>query len=489
MSDDDHAWPSLLLAKHERAHREHVHQHQHHLFHRAQTGDTATATAVQSVVTEVTATVSVVQQIDVDSNGSTFAIQTVLADSTQGATGAAATSNTNYLTTTTSASPGPVSSSSSSASSTNAGGSPQISSASQSLNSSTSTSSASALSTSSSFSSLIASTNSTTLISSSSSSLTAIPNFSNSSISSSSTLSSSSFTYLTSSSSSSSEELTSSTSSTSSLYSPSSSSSVAGTSAGGGIGGGGAGSTSSAPTSTATSGSGNGTSSSNTPSTPVVVGGVVGSIAGAAILIFLLLAFIRWKKRHQSMLSLGSGNEGSGAVTSRDGPPPVAPSGGMTERRSLAFVPMALANLTGFNKRGSRQTDRTVSSTAESERGFYRVSGRKLPSVLQTGGDGYGDGIGEPNTLSGSSFYRDSQGFYGGPGSPSTAGPSGTSRRPESGVPVMRPSPARTPVTQQGPFSATPDPLTPPRRPDVLGRSHPSHDGSHTSSRFTEEIV
>lgn len=214
----------------------------------------------------------------------------------------------------------------------------------------------------------------------------------------------------------------------------------------------------------------------------------MGGIAGAAILIFILLAFIRWKKRHQSMLQLGSGNEGAGAgaATSRDGPPPSQPSGGMTERRSLAFVPSALANLTGL-KRGSRQTDRTV-STAESERGFYRVSGRKLPSVLQTGGDGYGGGINEPNTLSGSSFYRDSQGFYGGSGTAAA----GTSTRPESGVPVMRPSPARTPVTQQGPFSAAaaaPAPLTPPPpRPDLVGRSHPSQDGSHVSSRFTEEV-
>lgn len=189
------------------------------------------------------------------------------------------------------------------------------------------------------------------------------------------------------------------------------------------------------------------------------------------------------------MLQLGNGNEGAGAgaATSRDGPPPSLPSGGMTERRSLAFVPAALVNLTGF-KRGSRQTVGTVSSTAESERGFYRVSGRKLPSVLQTGGDGYGGGINEANTLSGSSFYRDSQGFYGGPGSPTA----GASTRPESGVPVMRPSPARTPVTSQGPFSgaaAAPAPLTPPpTRPDLIGRSHPSQDGSHVSSRFTEEV-
>jgi hypothetical protein len=50
----------------------------------------------------------------------------------------------------------------------------------------------------------------------------------------------------------------------------------------------------------------------------------------------------------------------------------------------------------------------------------------------------------------------------------------------------MRPSPARTPVTEQGPFAfPSQDPLPP--RPDVLGRSHSSQDGSH-ASRFTEEV-
>jgi hypothetical protein len=192
------------------------------------------------------------------------------------------------------------------------------------------------------------------------------------------------------------------------------------------------------------------------------------------------------------MLSLGSisGGTGGGMDTIHGGDPP-QPSGGMVEQRSFAYaVPAALASLTGY-KRSSQKTDtdRTISSTAGSERGFYRVSGRKLPSVLQTGGDGYGGGINDinANTLSGSSFYRDSQGFYGGPGSPSFP-PVGTSTQRDSGVPVMRPSPARTPVTEHGPFSSVPPPPTPPiRRPDVLGRSHPSQDGSHTS-RFTEEV-
>jgi hypothetical protein len=148
----------------------------------------------------------------------------------------------------------------------------------------------------------------------------------------------------------------------------------------------------------------------------------------------------------------------------------------MVERRTLAYVvPAALASLT----RSSQTTDQTLSSTAGSERGFYRVSGRKLPSVLQTGGDGYGDGIYENQSLRGSSFYRDSRGFRGGPGA--------MDMQRDSGVPVMRPSPARTPIAKQG-FQAAPSlPDSLPRRPDVVGRSHPSQDGSH-ASRFTEEV-
>lgn len=189
------------------------------------------------------------------------------------------------------------------------------------------------------------------------------------------------------------------------------------------------------------------------------------------------------------MLLLDNGDGATGTETTRDGPLPQAP-GGMIERRSMAYgVPAVLASMTGY-KRSSQKTDtdRTISSTAGSERGFYRVSGRKLPSVLQSGGDGYGGGI-DTNTLSGSSFYRDSQGFYGGPGSPTSPSyPPGMSNQRDSGVPVMRPSPARTPVTEQSPFSAFPAPPTPPlRRPDVLGRSRPSQDGSQRS-RFTEEV-
>lgn len=237
--------------------------------------------------------------------------------------------------------------------------------------------------------------------------------------------------------------------------------------------------------STATaSASGNNSNETPTP-TPVVIGGVVGSLAGVAVLLIALLYIIRWRKRGKGMLSLGSGNDGD---RSRGGPS-IQPSGTMTEQSSHGFVvPAALAALTGYSKRFSQKDDGTISSTAGSERGFYRVSGRKLPSVLQTGGDGYGSGMPNDNTLSGSSFYRDSDGFYGGGGTSSTPIPISL-RDSAGGIPFIRPSPARTPTQEQSPFSfTTPDtPPPPPRLPDGLGRSRASQDGSH-GSRFTEQV-
>lgn len=218
------------------------------------------------------------------------------------------------------------------------------------------------------------------------------------------------------------------------------------------------------------------------------------------------------------MLPLGSvplpsptagSNNANSALPPRSQSQPQSTALTTTRRSFIQAVPAALASLTGY-KRASQKTEHTISSTAGSERGFYRVSGRKLPSVLQSGGDGfdYNSAIHnekhDPNANSSqerdadrdvnrdtqSSFYhdRDSDMFYGAPGSPMF-------RDRDSGVPVIRPSPARTPVTEHGPFFPMP-PRTPTgtspgvgmvgRRPDTL-RTQPSQDGSHTS-RFTEEV-
>jgi hypothetical protein len=215
------------------------------------------------------------------------------------------------------------------------------------------------------------------------------------------------------------------------------------------------------PQPTASGGSSNSTDNEPTP-TSVVVGGVIGSIAGVAVIVLALLFLYRWKKRGGSL----GGGRGAEPIGDELTQPSGGPSGGMSEQRSLPFaIPAALAGLTGY-KRNSQKTD-TISSTAGSERGFYRVSGRKLPSVLQSGGDGYGDGV-PGDTLSGQSFYRDSRGYYGGSGRPGdlSTPPIGISMQRDSGVPVMRPSPARTPVTEQSPFQDPPDLTPPPLRRD-----------------------
>jgi hypothetical protein len=147
----------------------------------------------------------------------------------------------------------------------------------------------------------------------------------------------------------------------------------------------------------------------------------------------------------------------------------------------------------------------TAETSTTGERGFQRISGRKLPSAFSEGmtSEQFARGQG---TLSGSSFYSDDKGFYGGPapgmskelgketGGTSDYGTIGTNER-------MMPGPARTPVIHHPddapPFGTsrnggsmfspprTPNAGTPPR--GTLGRSHPSHDGSR-SSRFTENV-
>jgi hypothetical protein len=107
MRDDEIAGQSLIFAQQETAHREHLHlhqhqhQHQHNKIHKRQTASGSVVTeVVAEVIAEVIATVAVVQQIDVNSNGSTIATQTVLADSTADSVPAAVTDSSSPTTTT-----------------------------------------------------------------------------------------------------------------------------------------------------------------------------------------------------------------------------------------------------------------------------------------------------------------------------------------------------------------------------------------------------
>ncbi|KAL2019998.1 hypothetical protein VTK56DRAFT_8998 [Thermocarpiscus australiensis] len=217
-----------------------------------------------------------------------------------------------------------------------------------------------------------------------------------------------------------------------------------------------------------------------------VVGGVVGSVAGIALIVLMLLFFLKWRKQHgKGIMLLGDGDSPSRGK----GPAPSGGGGGMVQRASAFAIPAALAKLTG----GKRAISTPPTEPPTQEKGFYRVSGRKLISVLESGGDGFSDP--HDSVGSGASFYRDTQMFIDGSGRPPLQ--LGSPMRPESGVPVFRDGPQRTPVHEQGPPAGSPGnrsssfPTTTLPVPDALGRSFASRDGSRASrgsgSRFTED--
>ncbi|CAI6333231.1 unnamed protein product [Periconia digitata] len=326
----------------------------------------------------------------------------------------------------------------------------------------------------------------------SSSSLSSSINSTNSTITSSS--SSSSSTQSSRSSSSTSTSLSSSSSSrTGSTISSASASSSAYGGGGSGIGGGAGNPTTSAPpVSSSTAGAaGAQSSSSSSLGTPQVVGTVFGSLAGAALILALLLFLLkRHKQKKQSApLQLPEDDHADNQPMTQ------------AAKHTSYMAPSFLNRFSGT----SRLTTETAST---GEKSFQRISGRKLPSAFSEGMTSEQFARGE-GTLSGSSFYKDDKGFYGGSGvtpkdfalakeigdSPST-GAMGTQE-------LVRPSPARTPIvhhrddapvfgaSRNGGGSTLSPPLTP--NPDysgprgTLGRSHPSHDGSR-SSRFTENV-
>lgn len=161
--------------------------------------------------------------------------------------------------------------------------------------------------------------------------------------------------------------------------------------------------------------------------------------------------------------------------------------------------------------RQSTATTRSGSTTdsAPSERGFQKISGRKLPPVFTHGGDGYGGGLdGDSPTVPGFPATSPATGPI---GSPSFYAPPPTSqfgspldsnftREVEEPTPPTRPNLAHLPISSSvnvaTPITVTPaHPVAQPQsavpfaqpRPDGLGRSLHSFDGSR-SSRFTEVI-
>lgn len=225
------------------------------------------------------------------------------------------------------------------------------------------------------------------------------------------------------------------------------------------------------------------------PQEKKIVGGVVGGVAGAAFLLVLLLLALRYKRKKDggSGLGLGQGGAASRGLTGGPGGSGGDGSGGDMAERSAPFgLTAALAGLAG-----KRNAPASIADAPEGERGFYRVSGRKLPSVLQAGGDGYTDPTdNRQSTMSGTSdYYRGSQAFEPISGG-STRLALGSPMRPVSGVVVMRSGPARTAVTEN-PFADPFDdpPPSPPPVLDPVGRTLAGQDGSRGSgSRFQEEI-
>jgi hypothetical protein len=235
--------------------------------------------------------------------------------------------------------------------------------------------------------------------------------------------------------------------------------------------------------------------------TPQVVGTVVGSLAGFALLLWLMLFLI---KRHKQKQRGGALQLTGDDQTDREVIQPMAQNAART-----SFVTPSFLN------RFSGASRSTVETSSTGEKSFQRISGRKLPSAFSEGmtSEQFAGARGE-GALSGSSFYHDDKGWYGGPGviqkdfgdsgfakeigETSNTGAVGTAAR-------VRPSPAQTPVIRHADdasaWGAPPrnggDTLSPPLTPNpdypprgTLGRSHPSRDGStiSRSSRFTENV-
>lgn len=242
------------------------------------------------------------------------------------------------------------------------------------------------------------------------------------------------------------------------------------------------------------------------PTTSKIVGGVVGSVAGLAIIFLVLLYLFRRRK-----LLLQQKETGALPLPSDDG----GTTREVTTRSSNEPLFSASYLAPAFMTRWRQSTmtvrsESTVSSSNPSERGFQKISGRKIAPVLTHGGDGYGGGIdGDSPTIPGFPPMSPAGAATTSPSSqaPPPTSPYGmvldtkyTQEAEERAESPVRPSPVHLPISSSVNFgvATTVTPSTPiaqpqsaiavmPQRPDGLGRSLASYDGSR-SSRFTESI-
>ncbi|PGH14827.1 hypothetical protein AJ80_05752 [Polytolypa hystricis UAMH7299] len=257
-------------------------------------------------------------------------------------------------------------------------------------------------------------------------------------------------------------------------------------------------------------------------STPKIVGGVIGGVSGVVLLVLLALLLFRWRKRKDDQArALPPEMSGIAAAAAA----PVSKS--VKSRRSSdapltggAYGTAGLLNRWRTSVHSSQSGD-----TSPSDRGFQRLGGRKITSVLESGGDGYDDAFGTsldsggmskeigggpfPPPATASTFdshqYMSQSGPRTGISQPFPAPPLGRPASQESDSSaqvVLRPSPARTPMTSTADVTspATPRSAAPSRQAqhppmpalrisisDGIGRTHGSADGSRTS-RFTEGV-
>lgn len=225
-------------------------------------------------------------------------------------------------------------------------------------------------------------------------------------------------------------------------------------------------------TSLATSGA-NHQGSDPPPAPPgTIAGGVVGGAAGIAIVLLVTLVLVRWYKRNSQNKRL--------ALPDDPNPPhnfgQHSNQSGMMERAGLSPL---MHGMPAF----FRHHNKSVQEPAPSERGFTKISGRKLPSAFSEGltRDEIAAAAAthwnqsHPIDLTGTSFFRDSSGHYGGNGDSSHPRSISPDLNPFADSPpdtawTLSPGPQRRPnVHAPGPYltsTGAPSPLPSPSAQD-----------------------
>ncbi|KAI9721906.1 MAG: hypothetical protein M1828_005001 [Chrysothrix sp. TS-e1954] len=249
-------------------------------------------------------------------------------------------------------------------------------------------------------------------------------------------------------------------------------------------------------------------------STGQIAGGVVGGLAGLSLLLIGALLFLRWYKRKRNAASSALSSGGAAPGNGAGGPETAEAATGAGA--GVAGAAATGAGAAGFMKRFSQRSPQPPPPAA-GERGFQRISGRKLPSQFSPGAQGPSNS-GTRTYPSGSSAYP-SGGTFLSDATAATAAQSDPFADPEvstsasSGAGAMTalpshetnsppgeerfmPGPARTPVVHQAgdPRSSHLAAPSGPAFPRQLGRSSPalgrpsSYDSSR-GSRFTEDVA